>query len=168
MLPNLILGRAAPWILKQHFSTHRSGVVWKGQRLRAPKPPYMLVQLGLMNPRHRWVVRKALYGLQSSPADWASYRDKELQKLQISSPACATLCQSVTDSSMWFLKDSEGTLHAIMTVYVDDLAIFAEKKVADSLVSLIRGLWKTSEPEWADIGCPRDGSVALVSDSLAP
>ena len=41
-----------------------------------------------------------------------------------------------------------------MIVYVDDLAIFAEREVADALVGLIKGLWKTSEPNWADLGSP--------------
>ena len=128
----------------------------EGEESKAPvivvKPPYMLVQLGLMASGDRWVVRKALYGLQSSPADWASYRDKELRKLQLATPINAVLSQSLTDSSMWLLKDEEGVLHAVMIVYVDDLAIFAEKRVAEALVTLIKGLWKTSEPDWADGG----------------
>ena len=114
------------------------------------KPPYMLIQLGLLQTRDRWVVRKALYGLQSSPADWASYRDKELLRVQISDPICARLFQSLTDSSMWLLRDTEGLLRGVMIVYVDDLAIFSERRIAEALVAVIKGLWKTSEPDWAD------------------
>ena len=39
------------------------------------KPPHLLIQMGLMQHNHRWLVRKALYGLQTSPRDWSTYRD---------------------------------------------------------------------------------------------
>ena len=113
-----------------------------------------------MGGSYRWLVRKALYGLQSSPADWASYRDKELLRVQISDPVSARLFQSITDSSMWLLRDTEGLLRG----YVDDLAIFSERKIAEALVAVIKGLWKTSEPDWADDN-PHPNKARLEGDA---
>ena len=112
------------------------------------KPPYMLVQLQLLKGSDRWKVRRALYGLATSPRDWADYRDSVLRKVEVAAPIGAKLFQSNTDESMWFLKDSEGVLHAVLIVYVDDLGVFAEEPIAAALVAAIRAQWKTSEPSW--------------------
>ena len=64
------------------------------------KPPFLLTQLGLLDQSHRWRVRKALYGLQTSPRDWAEHRDRVLRDLRLEEPQLATLHQSVTDGSL--------------------------------------------------------------------
>ena len=99
------------------------------------KPPYFLIQLGLLKGSDRWVVRKALYGLQTSPRDWSVYRDKVLRSLRVEAPVAATLQQSRTDDCMWFLRSEDGALWGILIVYVDDLAAFGPTEVVQSLVA---------------------------------
>ena len=33
----------------------------------------------------RWVIQKAVYGLEASPADWSSFRDQRVKKFEWSS-----------------------------------------------------------------------------------
>ena len=55
-----------------------------GERVIVVRPPKYLVQLGLLQPYNRWRVVKDLYGLQTSPRDWAVYSDGVLMALEIS------------------------------------------------------------------------------------
>ena len=59
------------------------------------KPPFLLVQLGVLKATDRWRVRRALYGLQTSPRDWSVYRDGELRGIGLESPCVAKLKQGL-------------------------------------------------------------------------
>ena len=118
------------------------------------KPPHLLVQLGLLSTHHRWLVRKALYGLQTSPRDWSIHRDQLLRKVCMSQPLEARLVQSVTDENLWMLKGTLGTLHALVIIYVDDMAIFGRREHVEALVQEIQRLWKISAPSWPQEGSP--------------
>ena len=48
-------------------------------------PPKLLVQAGICPPDERWVIQKAAYGLEASPADWSSFRDQRVKKFEWSS-----------------------------------------------------------------------------------
>ena len=102
-----------------------------------------------MGPHHCWRVRKALYGLQTSPRDWAEHRDQALRGMKIQVPVPATFHQSVTDSSLWHIRDQGGSLVAIVIVYVDDVALFDSEPVLKSLVQVIGEKWTLSEPTWS-------------------
>ena len=54
----------------------------KSSRLMVTKPPSILVEAGLMSKDTRWVVEAAVYGLDSSPADWQAYRDDVLRGMR--------------------------------------------------------------------------------------
>ena len=54
----------------------------KSSRLMVTKPPSILVEAGLIEPDIRWVIEKAVYGLDTSPSDWQAYRDEALQKMR--------------------------------------------------------------------------------------
>ena len=118
------------------------------------RPPYLLVQLGILDVGHRWRVRKALYGLQTSPRDWAVYRDQELRALSFPSLEDSKLSQSQTDDSMWLLRTVEGETIAVMIVYVDDIAVFGIKEVADKVAAAVMSRWKTSTPTWPSMDQP--------------
>ena len=113
------------------------------------KPPFFLTQLGLMEPTHRWRVKKALYGLQTSPRDWSEHRDKVLRGLVVREAGHATLHQSITDTSLWHVKSLDGSLIAVMIVYVDDIAAFGPQSVIAALIQSIKEYWTLSEPSWS-------------------
>ena len=58
------------------------------------KPPYLLVQMGMLKPTDRWKVKRALSGLQTSPRDWSEWRDSELRSIRLTSPGGAELHQA--------------------------------------------------------------------------
>ena len=43
-------------------------------------PPKLLVQAGICPPEERWVIQKAMYGLETSPADWSSFRKQNISQ----------------------------------------------------------------------------------------
>ncbi|CAE7537698.1 RE1 [Symbiodinium sp. CCMP2592] len=117
------------------------------------KPPHFLVELGILNAEHRWWIKKALYGLPTSPRDWGRYRDGEFRKLRIPHNGVDYhLVQLKSDDALWVLRpntsDGLGDIAGILVVYVDDLALFAESELAHQVIKVVRMLWKTSEPEW--------------------
>ena len=123
-----------------------------GERIIVVRPPF-LAQLGLLQPFHRWRVVKALYGLQTSPRDWAVYRDGVLMALEISCDGVTLkLHQGVSDESLWFAKCPGGNVYAIAVVYVDDIGLFGPYAILVSIVKRIQEKWQTSEPSWTSSG----------------
>ncbi|CAE7473693.1 RE1 [Symbiodinium sp. CCMP2592] len=117
------------------------------------KPPHFLVELGILSKEDRWWIRKALYGLPTSPRDWGRYRDGEFEKMRIPYAGGEYhLVQLKSDDALWVLrkytKEGLGDVEGILIVYVDDLALFAEPGLALQFIKVLRDLWKTSEPEW--------------------
>ena len=93
-----------------------SGGVWVDDRT---------ILLIVVKPR-----AQALYGLQTSPTSWSTYRDQQLRKMKVDDPMQATW--SVTDENLRFLKADLGV------VFV--LALFGEKAHVEALVKEIQGL----------------------------
>ncbi|CAE7204092.1 unnamed protein product [Symbiodinium microadriaticum] len=107
------------------------------------KPPYLLVELGLLNKDDRWWVRKALYGLPTSPRDWGRYRDAEFQKVRITWQGCEyCLEQTKSDDALWLLRTLDangmGSIEGVLVVYVDDLALFAPEGLAKEFIQAIQ------------------------------
>ena len=50
------------------------------------RPPNVLVRLGLVQPGIVWKLKKALYGLRTSPKAWEEERDQKLGQLQWDTP----------------------------------------------------------------------------------
>ena len=88
------------------------------------KPPHLLVQMGLLGHQHQWLVRKALYGLQTSPRDWSTHRNQMLRGVKVTQPIQALLVQSITDENLWLLKGDLGVVYVLVVIYVDDMALF--------------------------------------------
>ena len=117
------------------------------------KPPSFLVELGLLKREHRWWIRKALYGLPTSPRDWGRYRDAEFKKVSLLwNGEVYYLMQTHTDEALWVARTSSngelGPIAGILIVYVDDLAFLGPRELCECFLKVIRDRWKTSEPEW--------------------
>ena len=70
------------------------------------RPPRLLVDLKLIPGDERWLVSKALYGLTTSPKNWAVHRDEALRKMVIPSTlGCLVLKQGVVDENVWKICD---------------------------------------------------------------
>ena len=77
------------------YAPIRSGSQESEERI-VVKPPNFLVELGILGRNDRWWIRKALYGLPTSPRDWGRYRDQEFRQFRLrwndvecGLPACA-------------------------------------------------------------------------------
>ncbi|CAE7550351.1 GIP, partial [Symbiodinium necroappetens] len=117
------------------------------------KPPYLLVELGILKKEDRWWIRKALYGLPTSPRDWGRYRDGEFREFKIHwDGKVYQLCQLKSDDALWLarlVKDGElGEFSGILVVYVDDLAFFGPLGLCKAFIATVQAKWKTSDPEW--------------------
>ena len=118
------------------------------------KPPYFLIQLGLIEAGQRWRVRRALYGLQTSPKDWAVYRDSEMRSMVVHTKEPSTLTQSQTDDSMWLVRTKKGVILGVVIVYVDDIAVFGPGEVTRCVSDAFMAKWKTSTPTWPSLTEP--------------
>ena len=117
------------------------------------KPPTFLVELGILGRNDRWWIRKALYGLPTSPRDWGRYRDQEFCKFQLRwNDADYHLVQTLSDDALWLArkvtKMGYGDIEGILVVYVDDLLFLAPKGLGEAFVRAVQERWKTSTPEW--------------------
>ncbi|CAE7895136.1 GIP [Symbiodinium microadriaticum] len=117
------------------------------------KPPSFLLELGIMTRDDRWWIRKALYGLPTSPRDWGRYRDAEFTKFCLRwGKDEYHLVQTLSDDALWLArkvtKSGYGDTEGILVVYVDDLAFLAPRGLGEAFVAAVQERWKTSTPEW--------------------
>ena len=129
------------------------------------RPPALLREAGLATEKERWVIQKALYGLDSSPKNWADYRDSEFRKISWTSSSRTfwlTQCPernlwrilSRADSQMHQLEidDEEAKTEGYVVVYVDDLLIVGSSTTVQEGLNRIRSQWECSEPSWVNSG----------------
>ncbi|CAE7242542.1 RE1, partial [Symbiodinium necroappetens] len=117
------------------------------------KPPHFLLELGIMTKEDRWWIRKALYGLPTSPRDWGRYRDAEFAKFRLHwGEDEYHLVQTISDDALWVArratKAGYGDIEGLLVVYVDDLLFLAPQGLGEAFVTAVQERWKTSTPEW--------------------
>ena len=117
------------------------------------KPPNFLVELGILDKNDRWWIRKALYGLPTSPRDWGRYRDQEFRNFHLRwNDADYHLVQTISDDALWVARKvtdlGYGEIEGILVVYVDDLLFLAPMGLGEAFVAAVQERWKTSTPEW--------------------
>eukprot|EP00435_Cladocopium_sp_Y103_P068514 s1206_g31.t1 len=130
-------------------------------RLIAMEVPSVFKRLGLADHHHIWVVEKALYGLTSSPSDWAIYRDDTIPTLtwkRISNErSLKGHFQKTPDENIWRLVEADeitGEKHwsGLMCIYVDDLLFAAEKGALEAAAKSIEAVWTLSNLETTEEG----------------
>ena len=114
------------------------------------RPPYILVEMGVLRSSDRWKIKKAIYGLRSSPRDWQVHRDSVLRDMLIDwEGQTFLLVQAQSDESLWIVrKKGGGPIAGTMVIYVDDLIVFAIRALASSILESIKKVWELSTPEW--------------------
>ena len=115
------------------------------------KPPQVLVKLGLVQPGTVWKLKKALYGLRTSPRAWEEERDRKLSTLTWDSPVGKVGLKPVdTTHCVWTIRNldnSEDTPPMGMVIaYVDDLIAVGDQSQLDCMKSELDKLYvmKTS------------------------
>ena len=131
------------------------------------KPPKILEEAKLAQPGEHWLVTSAMYGLVTSPKDWSSFRDAELQKMrgsflqEVGQQPCSCAFRSMEDPNLWAIQECTteedgslgwGQVLGHMIVYVDDVLMVGPKAVTDAASATIQNRWSTSAAEYAVVG----------------
>ena len=126
----------------------------KSQRMLLSRPPRLLIDNGVCPRDELWMVNTAMYGLETSPADWSCYRDSILKDFKWSAEGRNFELQATPENNLWTVWDvsEDGTRKAAgnLVVYVDDLLIIGDDGAAKALMQKIQSVWKCSDPEWVD------------------
>ena len=115
------------------------------------KPPQVLVKLGLIQPGTVWKLKKALYGLRTSPRAWEEERDRKLSSLTWESQLGKVGLKSVdTTHCVWTIRrldvpDDTPPLGMVIA-YVDDLIAVGDQSQLDCMKTELDKLYvmKTS------------------------
>ena len=115
------------------------------------KPPQVLVKLGLIQPGIVWKLKKALYGLRTSPRAWEEERDRKLSSLNWESPLGKAGLKPVdTTHCIWTIRKLETSDDApplgMVIAYVDDLIAVGDQSQLDCMKAELDKLYvmKTS------------------------
>ena len=115
------------------------------------KPPQVLVKLGLIQPGTVWKLKKALYGLRTSPRAWEEERDRKLSSLTWDSPVGRVGLKPVdTTHCVWTIRQLEATDDTppmgMVIAYVDDLIAVGNQSQLDCMKAELDKLYvmKTS------------------------
>eukprot|EP00435_Cladocopium_sp_Y103_P069220 s75_g32.t3 len=92
------------------------------------QPPRLLHQLGITKGDEKWRVNCALYGFVESPADWANFRDAELERMTWDEGDWHYWLERTPEQHLWKVKkvrknhkeNQGGCTAGWVAVYVDD------------------------------------------------
>ena len=124
------------------------------RRLVVVKPPRILVEAGIVGPRELWRVQHALYGLRSSPADWATYRNRLMRTFQWQHEGVTLELRETPEPNLWKiverrpLDQGEPPPRGFIGVYVGDFIVVGAKDIVKGALSRIEMEWKCSPAEW--------------------
>ena len=117
----------------------------------AVQPPKVMVDLGVCEPDEVWLIRKALYGFNTSPSYWAIYRDQVLEELTWEDNNVAYHLIQTKERNLWRIVEKETqVVRGLLLVYVDDLLVMGDAVARPGLLKCIQSRWKTSTPETVD------------------
>lgn len=125
--------------------------------------PTIFKKLGLASADQVWIIDKAVYGLTTSPRDWGVHRDDTLPKLTwrrfSNGRQVVGHFQKTADDHIWRLMETtedggDPVWKGLMSVYVDDILIAADKEVVEAALGEVRNQWALAETTWASEGVP--------------
>jgi len=121
-----------------------------GQREVVVIPPRILVDAGVCKGSERWRIRRALYGLPSSPACWAMHRDKTLKGFH---PELREQChlEQTPEGNLWkvMCTDGQGQERVVghILIYVDDMMVLGPESVRNGFMKRMTEEWKCTPGE---------------------
>ena len=97
-----------------------------------------------------------MYGLDSSPADWAAFRDASLKNFNWHDGGAHYSLTSTSESNLWSVvekrNDKSGKVVGHVVVYVDDMMVCGPDSVVQGCLDRIAKEWSCSQPEWVCLG----------------
>ena len=124
------------------------------QKLFVVTPPKIFGQAGITKEGERWLVLKALYGLNTSPKDWGCHRDKTMANFGWRVNEVEFRIYPL-EGNLWAIKEVEsGVTVGNIVVYVDDMLVTAKEGVMKGFMQRLQQEWKTFSPEVVNGGTP--------------
>ena len=108
-----------------------------------------------------------MYGLTTAPRDWGIHRDatvKDLEWTHVTEQGRRVKLgfKQLEDANLWAVTEIVGrgshgerlwgTDFGLAAFYVDDMLVVGPRGITEDVATAIRGVWNTSEPEWAENG----------------
>ena len=136
-------------------------------------PPKLLVQAGIFPHDERWVIQKAMYGLETSPADWSDFRDRSVKRFQWSHKNRLYWMRQTTEMNVWQILSRDGStrdgdeerVEGFCTFYVDDVLVCGPTEVIKGCLNRVNQEWSCSEAEYLSAvgsipGCTRSAGAS--------
>ena len=117
------------------------------------QPPRIFQEAGvLQDSKELWLVKKALYGLVTSPRDWCDHRDGKIKNFQWLRGGRPVRVQATPQTDIWLVQEQDEqnvwmTKGALAT-YVDDVLMVGETEIIQGFIDQVKMHWKIGEPEW--------------------
>ena len=127
------------------------------------KPPFILVENGVLQQGKLYVPKKAVYGFRRSPRLWGNCRDMAMEEMDIElegmkggikQKEVLKLKRMDSEPNLWKVvprdeePEKEAEVRGLVMTYVDDLFLVGSEGLVSSILGEIKRKWKTSEPEW--------------------
>ena len=110
----------------------------------------------LQDSNELWLVKKALYGLVTSPRDWCDHRDEKIKAFKWESEGRQVRVQSTPQADIWLLQELEAqgiwVTKGALATYVDDVLMVGEEKIIQGFIDQVREHWKIGDPSWVAEG----------------
>ena len=134
------------------------------RQLLVVEPPRLLTSTGLIPAEERWICDGAMYGLDTSPADWASFRDHHMSSFRWETPTHRCHLSRSPEPNIWSIMgvcktkypepvlndDAHADPLGFLIVYVDDILCVGPRPVVEASLGRIRDEWTCSEVEWVN------------------
>ena len=128
------------------------------------EPPRLLTTTGLVPAEERWICDGAMYGLDTSPADWASFRDHRMSSFRWETPTHRCHLSRSPEPNIWSIMgvskamypepvlndDAHADPLGFLIVYVDDILCAGPRNVVEATLGRIRDEWTCSDVEWVN------------------
>ena len=127
-------------------------------------PPILFQEFGFVLPNTVWKLRRAVYGLRSSPALWSKTRDEHLEgtEVLVDGRPCNLRVSSV-DSGIFRLIDKESQkVTGLMIVYVDDVLTLGSVQAVKAMQAKVATIWSTKQQGILEQGAGPGGVTELI------
>ena len=122
------------------------------------KPPPLLLEKRYMKAGTYYLPKRAVYGLRRSPRLWGDCRDEGLHHMKVhvqegERDLTLRLVPLDSEPNLWRIEeegqDSETVpvMKGLLMTYVDDIFVTGSDDVVEAVMTSIRKLWTTSEPD---------------------
>ena len=101
------------------------------------RPPWQLMELGLVPPEELWWVRSALYGQRNAPNRWRQTIYRWLTEVEKITPC-------VYDDCLFFDRHPRLGVLFVVVLYVDDILCFGPGSVVDQFFARLQARFKST------------------------